>query len=466
MGKKTDTRNAWCFGLGTIGRDMFYATVNMFLMIYLTEVLRLPDTALLIMTGVLTVLRVFDACNDPLMGLVVDNTRTRWGKFKPGILIGGLSGGLFMVLLFTDLGLSGATSLGIFTFCYLGWDLCFGLNDIAYWSMLPSLSTDQKERERMGAFARICANIGLFAAVVGIIPAAAALGSLLGNPKRGWFAFALIVTLLMLAFQSITLIGVKENRGYFKEEERISFRELFRVIFRNDQLLVVALAMALFMIGYTTTANFGVHFFKYAYGDEALYPFFALILGLSQLGALSIFPLLSRRLSRKRFYTFASLLVAAGYLFFFLGPLHILCIGIAGVAIFSGEAFIQILMLMFLTDTIEYGQWKSGKRNESVTFSIQPFINKLGGAAANGVLGLTLVLSGVNKAESAAAVRPQGILILKAAMLLLPLALILLGFLIYRSRFKIDEAFYGKILQDLKDRGDIGKNGREIVADT
>ncbi|MDR1785565.1 MAG: glycoside-pentoside-hexuronide (GPH):cation symporter [Spirochaetaceae bacterium] len=448
-------RNTYCFGLGTVGRDMFYALESMFLMIYLTEVLNLDDKTLLVMTGILTALRVFDAFNDPIAGMIVDNTRTRWGKFKPGMLIGALAGGVCLILMFTDTGLSGAAYAVFFTVCYLCWDLFYGLNDIAYWSMLPALSTDQKERERIGAFARICANVGLFTVVVGIIPATGALGAALGSAKKGWFAFALIVTGLMLAFQCLTLFGVREKRGYFKDEEKTYLLGMFKVIFGNDQLLWVAVSMALFMIGYTTTANFGVHFFKYVYGDENMYSVFALVLGVSQLSALVVFPVISRRFSRKRLYTFATILVAAGYLTFFLAPMNILIIGLAGVLIFVGEAFIQILMLMFLADTIEYGQWKSGKRNESVTFSVQPFINKIGGALANGVLGVTLVISGINSAESAADVTARGVLVLKAAMLLLPMGIIALGFAVYLRRFRIDEKFYARILGDLKQRGDI-----------
>ncbi|MDR2629584.1 MAG: glycoside-pentoside-hexuronide (GPH):cation symporter, partial [Spirochaetaceae bacterium] len=418
---KPSRRNKFCFGLGTIGRDMFYTTVSMFLMIYLTEVLDLPDATLLVMTAILTVLRVFDAFNDPIMGLVVDNTRGRWGKFKPGIALGALCGGVFMVLMFTDLGLTGAAYAALFALFYLGWDIFYGLNDIAYWSMLPALSTDQKQREEIGAFARICANIGLFAAVVGIIPATNALGAALGNLKSGWFSFALLIAFLMLGFQCFTLFGVRENKKHFKEEEKTSFTDMFRIIFRNDQLLWVAVAMSLFMIGYTTTANFGVHFFKYAYGDENMYSVFALVLGISQLASLAIFPALGKRMSRRRLYGIATGLVAAGYLLFFFSPMRMILIGVSGVLIFVGEAFIQILMLMFLADTVEYGQWKSGKRNESVTFSLQPFINKISGALANGVLGVTLVISGINSAQSKDDVSAGGIVILKTAMLLLPL---------------------------------------------
>ncbi|MDR0452798.1 MAG: glycoside-pentoside-hexuronide (GPH):cation symporter [Treponema sp.] len=452
---KGGRRNKFCFGLGTIGRDMFYTTVSMFLMIYLTEVLDLPDSTLLVMTAILTVMRVFDAFNDPVMGIVVDNTRGRWGKFKPGIVLGALAGGVFMVLMFTDLGLTGAAYAALFALFYLGWDIFYGLNDIAYWSMLPALSTDQKQREEIGAFARICANIGLFAVVVGIIPATGALGAAFGNPRLGWFAFALIVALLMLGFQCFTLFGVKEHKNCFKQEEKTSFLDMFRVIFRNDQLLWVAVAMALFMIGYTTTANFGVHFFKYVYGDENMYSVFALVLGVSQLAALAVFPALGKKMDRRRLYSVAAGLVAAGYILFFLAPMRMLLIGAGGVLIFVGEAFIQILMLMFLADTVEYGQWKFGKRNESVTFSIQPFINKISGALANGILGITLVVSGINSARSKDEVSAGGVVILKTAMLLLPLAIIALGFLIYLLKYKIDEKYYARIIGELKERGDI-----------
>ncbi|MDR1411550.1 MAG: glycoside-pentoside-hexuronide (GPH):cation symporter [Spirochaetaceae bacterium] len=448
-------RNKFCFGLGTIGRDMFYTTVSMFLMIYLTEVLDLPDSTLLIMTAILTVMRVFDAFNDPIMGIIVDNTRGRWGKFKPGIALGALAGAVFMVLMFTDLGFTGAAYAVFFALFYLGWDIFYGLNDIAYWSMLPALSTNQKQREEIGSFARICANIGLFAVVVGIMPATNALGAALGNPRLGWFAFALLTAFLMLGFQCFTLFGVKEHKNYFKEEEKTSFRDMFRVIFKNDQLLWVAVAMALFMIGYTTTANFGVHFFKYVYGDENMYSVFALVLGVSQLAALAVFPALGKKMNRRKLYSIAAGLVAAGYILFFFSPMRMALIGVSGVLIFVGEAFIQILMLMFLADTVEYGQWKFGKRNESVTFSIQPFINKISGALANGILGVTLVISGINSARSKDDVSAGGVVILKTAMLLLPLAIIALGFVIYLFKYKIDEKYYAEIVGGLKERGDI-----------
>lgn len=455
MSKVNFTRNKYCFGLGTVGRDMLYTLVSMYLLFYLTDILDLPDSTMWWMTGILTVLRVFDALNDPIMGVLVDNTKSRYGKFKPWIVAGAVLAAIFTVLMFTDLGMSGANYIIFFTIVYLIWDVVYGANDIAYWSMLPSLSIDMKERERIGSFAKICASIGMYIVVVAILPATQVLSDRVGSSVKGWFVFAVIVAALLLIFQSITVFGVKERIGAFKEEEKTTLREMFSVIFKNDQLMVTAVAMALFMIGYCTTTSFGVYFFKYAFKNEAMYSVFAGVLGVSQITALSLFPQFSKKFNRRQLYTFATIMVVVGYVVFFLSPMNMIPIGIAGILVFVGEAFISILMLMFLTDTIEYGQWKFRKRNESITFSIQPFINKIGGAIASGIVGATIILSGINEAVSPDDVTEQGLLIMKLAMLLLPLVLIAIGYFIYLHKFKIDEKLFGQIISDLKQRGDI-----------
>lgn len=446
-------RNRYFFGLGTVGRDMLYSMVSMYLMVYLTEILNLPDSTMWWMTGVFTILRIFDAVNDPIMGFLVDNTHSRFGKFKPWITIGGLFGGVLTVLFFTDLGFTGRGYVISFTVIYLLWDFIYGANDIAYWSMLPSLTMDQKEREKTGSFARICANIGMYMVVVGILPITKAIG----GGKKAWFIFALGVAVIMWVFLCFTIFGVKENRVFYKEEEKTSLKEMFSVLFKNDQLLFTAISMALFMIGYCTTASFGVYFFKYAFKDENMYSVFAGILGISQLLALSSFNVFSKKYSRKQLYAFATVLVVLGYIIFFFSPMNILFIGFAGVLLFVGQAFIQMLMLMFLTDTVEYGQWKLGRRNESITFSVQPFINKIGGAIASGIVGAALIISGINRAATPNDVTAGGLLIMKLAMLILPLILIAAGYMVYRFKFKIDKEMFDKIVSDLEKRGDFNK---------
>ncbi len=448
-------KNRYTFGLGTIGRDMLYSLISMYLIFYLTDIVELPNSVLWWITAIIMGARIFDALNDPIMGVIVDNTKSRFGKFKPWIAIGALTSGLFTILLFTDFKLTGTGFILLFAILYILWGISFTANDISYWSMLPSLSMNQKEREKIGAFARICANIGLFIVVGGIVPITTAMGKAFGSMKTAYFVFTIVIVVIMLLGQSITLFGVKESKSIFKKEKKTTLKGMVRAIFKNDQLLYTAIAMALFMIGYVTTTGFGLYFFKYAFGDEGMYSIFAIILGVSQITALIVFPFFSKRFNRKTLYTAATILVVLGYILFFFAPMNMLFIGPAGILLFIGQAFIQLLMLMFLADTVEYGQWKLGKRNESVTFALQPFINKMGGAVASGIIGVTVIVSGINDAKTVADVTVGGLLTMKVAMLILPLFFIVAGYLVYLYKYKIDQKMFKQILADLEERGDI-----------
>jgi len=454
-------RNRITFGLGTIGRDMVFVLISMFLIVYLTEVLDLSDGTMWWITGIIFIARIFDAFTDPLMGFIVDNTRTRWGKFKPWITIGAILSPIFTILLFTDFGLQGSGFIIAFAVFYFMWGVAYTLHDISYWSMLPSLSVNQKERERIGALARICANIGLFFVVVAVLPLTGTLGETFGSPQSGYFVFAVLISVFMMMMLSITVFGVKETGLVTAQKQSTSIRELLGIIYKNDQLFITAIAMSLFMIGYMTTTTFGAFYFIYVYGDENMFPVFAGILGISQLAALTVFPLFSKKFNRKTLYTGSIISITIGYVIFFFAPVTtMLFIGIAGVLIFSGQAFIQLLMLMFLADSVDYGHWKLGKRNDSISFSIQPLINKLGGAVGSGIVGAVAILSGINVAESAADITDGGIMLMKVAMLIFPLVCIVVSYLLYRWKFKIDAKFYAQILSDLRERGEIAEESK------
>ena len=305
---KLEKRNKYFFGLGTVGRDMFYAFEANALLYYLSNVLSLPVGVFAAASMVLTVLRILDALNDPITGLIIDNIHSPWGKYKPPMLIGAVTSSVFFLILFADFGLTNYWFVVIFGLAYILWDITYGVNDIAYWSMLPSLTMDQKKRENMGAFARICANVGMFAIMVAWEPVTSAMG----NTPHGWFIVAVAVTVAMLGFQCFTLFGVKEDKGRFKQEEGTSLRQMFSVLFKNDQLMWTTLSMALFMVGYCTTTGFAMYYMQYVFGNKDMYAILAAVVGVSQLAALAVFPAFSKRHSRRALYTFATALLTAG----------------------------------------------------------------------------------------------------------------------------------------------------------
>jgi len=457
--ENTPIRNRITFGLGTIGRDMVYAIVSMFLLFYLTDVINLPSNTMWWIAGIILVARIFDALTDPLMGFIVDNTNSRWGKFKPWLVVGTITSPIFTVLLFSDFGLQDTTFIITFAIFYFMWGIAYTTHDISYWSMLPVLSLNQKEREKIGALARIFANIGLFFVVVGIEPLTRMWGQALGSMQSGFFLFSICISIFMAMGLCVSIFGVRETGIVTCKKQSTPVRELFGIIFKNDQLFFTAIAMSLFMIGYMTTTGFGLYYFKYAYGDQGMFAIFSAILGISQLTALAVFPLFSKKFDRKTLYTGAIISISTGYIIFFFAPVTTMVfIGIAGVLIFFGQAFVQLLMLMFLADSVDYGHWKLGKRNDSISFSIQPLINKMGGAVGSGIVAAIIIVSGINEAETAAEVTPEGLLMMKAAMLIFPMFCYGFSYLIYRLKFKIDANFHSQILSDLRERGELTKD--------
>ena len=468
-------RNKICFGLGTVGRDALYSLVSMYLLVHLTDVVGFSDGGLAVIGIMLTLFGIFDAVIDPFVGAIVDSTKTKWGKFKPWILVGMIGTGILSVLMFHNFRMGETAHIILLGVTYLLFSIFFSLNDIAYWSLMPAISKDQKVREGVGAFARICANVGMFSMVLIYLNVPSMFSFLNMSDRDVYFIFAIITALIMWAFQSVTLFGVKEDRSKLQKEERTTLKDLWRALIGNDQLMVTAVSMALFMIGYCTTTAFGTYYFKYAYGDEGMYMVFAAVLAVAQLTALSVFPLFRKKFSRKQLYTGSMIAVTVSYVIFFLSFEWLPLIVIAGLGLFFAQAFIQLLMLLFLADAVEYGEWKLGKRNEAASFAVQPFINQFGGAASKGVVSFTLIISGINMIANAIAANPaneaqiiatmpeSAVWIMKISMMILPLICILIGFVLYIKKFKIDEETYANILADLKAREE-AENASAIAA--
>jgi len=446
--KNLENRNRVTFGLGTVGRDMFYSFEANTILYFLSDVLSLPLWVFAATSMILSVMRIFDAINDPITGLVIDNIRSPWGKFKPAILVGGVLSAFCMVLLFANIG-TGWGFIIFFAVAYFLWDVTYGINDIGYWTLLPAMSSDQKQRERNGAFARICANIGMYIVMVAWQPVTSALG----DTPQVWFWCAVVISVIYILFLLFPLLGVREKRVAAEKQESTTLKQMWNALVKNDQLMWTTLSMSLFMVGYCTTTGFAIYYMKYIFGNVDLYVVLVAVVGVAQLSALAVYPAVAKHFNRRNLYSLATGLVLAGYLVFFFAEVSIVLLVLGAVLVFVGQAFIQTLMLMFLADTVEYGHWKLGKRNEAITFSIQPLVNKIGGALATGMVSLTLILSGIKIDETTADfIGAQGKMIVKGSMFVIPLLFIVIGYVIYLKKYKISEEFYAQMLQDLEEK--------------
>ncbi|MDR0489496.1 MAG: MFS transporter [Propionibacteriaceae bacterium] len=168
---------------------------------------------------------------------------------------------------------------------------------------------------------------------------------------------------------------------------------------------------------------------------------------------------MDKKLKRRLLYTVATALIAVGYVLFFFAPRNIVIIGAAALLLFVGCAFVTVLMLVFISDTIDYGHWKLGRRNTAITFALQPFINKVGAALAAQIVAITLIVTGINEAKTPDDVTEQGLFTMRIVMMGLPLLLTVVGYCLYRWKYRIDESFHAEILTDLRHRGQLVDEG-------
>ena len=461
------TRNRWTFSVGTIGRDMVYTLVSTYFLSMYVLSLHQSDSVLAWVSGLILAARLFDVVMDIVMGSIVDNTRTRWGQYKPWILIGVIASAIFTVLLFAPFDFSPTAFVTIFFLLYLCWSLSWTTNDIPYWSLMPALSLNQKERERIGSLAKIFANIGMFVVAGSIVPvvgttdAPGILTKAVGA-QNAWLYYTLGIVTVMLIGQAVTLFGTRVPTLVVAQEQ-VKLRDIYKVVVKNDQLLWVAIAMILFMTGYLTTTTLGVPYFQFVFRDSGMYFPFTLILAVASLGGLLVFPLLRKKFSRRVLYTGATLSIVLGYVVFFLAPAgNFAFIAVGGLLLFFGDTLVVILMLVFISDTIDYGHWKLGRRNTAITFALQPFINKLGAALSAEIAALALIWSGINAAKgNADLVTGSGLTVMKLIMLVFPLITTAGGYALWRVKYKIDEKFFDQIQSDLRDRGQLVEEATE-----
>ena len=439
-----------CFGVGALGKDLCYAMISTFLMIYLTDTVGLAP---LFVGNLFLVARVWDAVNDPMMGFMVDNTRTRWGKFRPWILIGTLLNSVIMIFMFRDPGLEGFSQYAYFSVIYILWGMTYTVMDIPYWSMLPSLSSTQKERESMSVIPRIFASSAwLLMGAFGI-----ALRNRLGNgdESKGYAAMAVVISVVFIATILITVVFVRDRSSLDaaegKKAQRTSLKDAIHVITANDQLKVYIGVVLAYNMLVQLAGGMAMYYFKYVTGDEDLFPFFTTAASFAEIIALFAFPVLSRFMNKKQVFAVASFTPAVGLIallvFGYVAPTNIPLIILCGLLYKFGSGLTLGATTVMLADVIDYGEVKLGTRNESIVASFQTLLVKTASAVAGWLIGVGLTIVGYvqNVPQT-----PETIMGMRILMGIIPSIVTVLAFVIYVKGYKLDSSYMEDISNQLK----------------
>ncbi|MBO4376822.1 MAG: MFS transporter [Lachnospiraceae bacterium] len=482
-----EKKNLIFYPLGTVGRDMVYALFTNYIMLFILYTRSLTTAQLGAVTAIMVAARIFDALNDPIMGNIIERTRSKWGKFKPWLLIGVFSTSVVVYLVFnTDL--AGWNFIIFFGVIYFLYSITYTMHDISYWGMIPALSQDGDKRNALTSRATLFAGIGGTLASVLIPLLTAGEFALGGNARTAYGRIALIICILAPAFILFPIFGVRENRDDMqKEAPKVSFKKIINTIGGNDQLLWVCLIFLLQQIGNgIVLGGVGSNYIYFEFGYEGgLYSTFTTI-GMAATAVLMvIYPMLSKKYHRGPLVKAMGVIATVGY------AIQLLC----GMAMPSstlkfwiltfgfmlanlGQYGLYLIMMISIINTVEYNELKHGTRDEAIITSMRPFLTKMASSITIIITTVSYVVCQVTQytnrisdleteAETGAIdaatksaqiatvigevtkTQKVGLLV---AMTVIPCILMLASVVLYGRFYKLDEERYDEICEELKKR--------------
>lgn len=444
---KTTWREKIGYGVGAIGLDLSYGMFYSFLSYYLSSVLGLKEGFLLLLTPLA---RIWDGINDPMMGTIVDNTRTKHGKYRPWILIGAVCNAIVLFLLFTNFGLSGTKLYIYIGFMYVFWGMTNTMADIPYWSMVPSFTSDPSDRNMVSTVARTFSGLGqgiITIATPIVLPLlSSGITTDKGYSASGFSRWAGICSCLLVLFALICVLSTKEKNVVYDKKTKFSFKKIFKVIAKNDQLVVFMVVAMLSNAGWYLTSGTAVYYFTDVLGEPTGQSLFQTIGAVGSVLGLLVIPILSKWMSKKKIYQVSLIATILGYvLMYVFGPVLKITIAldIAYIISSTGIASMFVAQTIFLADIVDYGEYKNGERNESITFSMKGFLQKMAYTIQTIILfcGLGLVnyneqITSATKALNDTTKNAIGFICFG-----IPPVLILLSLIIFSKKFKL----YGEL---------------------
>lgn len=451
--KKSIIPTALGYGVGAIGLDLSYGMFYSYLSYYLSSVLGLQEGFLLLITPLA---RIWDGINDPMMGTIVDNTRTKHGKYRPWILIGALCNAVVLFLLFTSFGMSGLPLYIYIGVMYILWGMTNTMADIPYWSMVPSFTSEEKERNLVATIARTFSGIGqgIISILTPIICPLLSSGITdeKGYSASGFSRWAGICGVALVFFALVCVLLTKETNVVYGEKKKFSLKQIFNVIKSNDQLVVFIVFAMLSNAGWYLTSSTAVYYFTDTLGNSKLQSLFQTIGTVGSVLGLLVVPVLTKWFSKRQTYTISLCTAIVGYaLMLITGPilkLNVVIMDVCYILASVGVSSMFVSQTIFLADIVDYGEYKNGERNESITFSMKGFLQKMAYTMQTIVLFGGLGLMNYNEQITANVglndTTKTGIGIICFGV---PMLFFLASLIVFRKKFKV----YGELADKVHD---------------
>lgn len=487
--EKRNRKNLLLFPIASIGRDMAYVLFTNFLLTYVLFTRQLDASQLTAITLIMVAARIFDGLNDPIMGNIVECTDSKYGKFKPWLVLGILSTSAVIIVTFNS-SLQGWSFIALFGLMYFLYSIAYTMHDISYWGMIASLGSDANTRNQFTSRTTLFAGIGSTLAAM-LIPmfttGSMALG---GNAAKAYGIIAIAIGIIAPLLMAVTVLGVRENRTPVEKDRqlnRVSLKHIISVIKGNDQLMWITVAFVIQQVG-NQLAQGGLAstyvYLDYGYSG-GLYSIFNTVGMVATAFMMIFYPMITRKITRKQLMTVLIGISAVGYcgtLVFgwVIGEttMRFWLVTIANMLANFGQYGFYLIMMISIINTVEYNQYLHGTRQEGIIASLRPFLTKLASAlvvvmttASYLLFRVTDCTNVISEMENAAAAgtiseaqklasidatltaigawQIRGLMIV---ITVIPLILMFISWRIYCRKYTLDETEYERICGVIAER--------------
>ncbi len=467
MIKNNESKNKVLYSIGALGKELSNGMINVYMMLFLTCFIGLNGVIVgFAMCGIKLITIVFD----PIMAMLINNTKSgRLGRFRPWILIGALINSAALLAMFVPI--SGSIGLKYFYYLFLFFlgGVTYTMVDLPFQSMIPSLAGNTKEREGITSISKTVGGFGGFIVGSGGSVLIGLLDGGQGN-IRNYFIVSVVSAALFLLCTAIMCFSIEEK--YVLPCQTISLKEVFKIFKENDQVAPFAWSYVLFTTAISISTMQLIYLFIYSpkLSLSPHYMIFNIVSCTGQGIAMVFYTLITKKIPSEKLYalTFIFAMVGLSGIFgatFVLGSntwVNVILLSLVGSFLMIANGINQISSTVILTDILDYGEYKTGVRSDSVMMSLQSLLGKVSGSVSLLVLGIGVYLAKLPTInlltnEFTGVVTDQMLLILYIVMFLLPLPLLPVGLIIYKKKYKLHGEIKKKVTEELALKRDVSE---------
>lgn len=444
----------FCYGCGDFGCNIIYTAMSAFLLFYYTDYAGVNAAAVGV---IMLVSRIFDGISDIIMGNIVDHTHSKYGKARVWLLRMCVPFAIAGVLLFSVPAKwpQAAKLVYVFITYNLTSTVVYTAINVPYSSLNAMMTQDPYERSVLSIFRNLLATCGTLLINLVTLP----MVKFFGNDLAAWTkTFACLGVLAIIAFL-LTFIGCKERVHAVADEngevKDVPFKEGFKALFKNKYWIMMTCVLALFFLYYAINGGSTVYFAKAVLGDENLVSTINGIYNAVQIAAMFFVAMFVKKLGKRNVFCLGLIVSGIGLLVLNFGGSSMPVIIISSIIRGLGNVCGGATMWAMVSDTIDYGEWKTGYRTEGLINSACSFGYKIGNGVGSALLGL--IISACGYSGSALVQSASAIFGVRVCFIWIPIILFVACFIILRF-YHLDDEFEG-IVNDLHRRAEKNTKG-------